>query len=168
VDTLETLRDLFEHMRWADATVWRAVHACGPALADREIAEKLFHMHHVHRAFVRTWTGRDYEKFTGAIPPLSETEALGREMHAVLAAHLPSLTPESLDERFVLPWSKGMASRLGRDASPTTRGETLLQLAMHGTYHRGQVNMRLRQLGGEPPTVDYIVWLWQGRPKAEW
>lgn len=29
----------------------------------------------------------------------------------------------------------------------------------HGTYHRGQISMRVRQLGGQPPSTDYIVWL---------
>jgi len=39
---------------------------------------------------------------------------------------------------------------------------------MHSTHHRGQVNARLRELGGEPPLADFIVWLWWGRPAASW
>jgi uncharacterized damage-inducible protein DinB len=39
---------------------------------------------------------------------------------------------------------------------------------MHTVYHRGQVNARVRALGGEPPLVDYIAWLWLGRPAPEW
>jgi uncharacterized damage-inducible protein DinB len=39
---------------------------------------------------------------------------------------------------------------------------------MHSTYHRGQVNARLRELGIEPPLTDYIAWIWFGRPEAEW
>ena len=34
----------------------------------------------------------------------------------------------------------------------------------HSTYHRGQVNARLREIGAEPPLVDYIAWLWFDRP----
>lgn len=29
----------------------------------------------------------------------------------------------------------------------------------HGTYHRGQISMRIRQLGFTPPSTDYIAWL---------
>jgi len=41
-------------------------------------------------------------------------------------------------------------------------------VALHSLYHRGQVNARLREVGGTPPLVDYIAWLWFGRPAAEW
>ena len=44
----------------------------------------------------------------------------------------------------------------------------MLQIPLHSLYHRGQVNARLREVGGEPPTVDYIAWMWLGRPAAEW
>ena len=43
-----------------------------------------------------------------------------------------------------------------------------LHLALHTAHHRGQVNARLRELGAEPPLVDYIAWLWKGRPDAMW
>ena len=26
----------------------------------------------------------------------------------------------------------------------------------------------LRELGGEPPATDLIVWLWKGRPAPDW
>lgn len=47
-------------------------------------------------------------------------------------------------------------------------GETMIQVAMHSQYHRGQINTRLRELGAEPPLVDYIAWIWFGRPDAAW
>jgi uncharacterized damage-inducible protein DinB len=59
-------------------------------------------------------------------------------------------------------------TRFGREPVPTTMRETMLQVAMHSTYHRGQVNARLRELGAEPPLTDYIAWLWMGKPAAEW
>lgn len=36
--------------------------------------------------------------------------------------------------------------------------QTLVHLANHGTYHRGQVTMALRQLGARPPALDYLVY----------
>jgi uncharacterized damage-inducible protein DinB len=46
--------------------------------------------------------------------------------------------------------------------------ETARQVAMHSMHHRGQVNARLRELGAEPPLVDYIAWIWRGRPEPMW
>ena len=64
----------------------------------------------------------------------------------------------------VMPWAK----RFRADAAATRMRDTLLQVPMHSTYHRGQVNARLRELGAEPPLTDYIAWIWIGRPRAEW
>ena len=61
-----------------------------------------------------------------------------------------------------------VAEMLGHAPEVTTIGDTALQVALHGTYHRGQINARLREIGGEPPLVDYIAWIWLGRPAAAW
>jgi len=47
--------DLFRHMAWADASVWTGVAACEPARADASLRERLYHLHVVQRAFLRTW-----------------------------------------------------------------------------------------------------------------
>ena len=44
----------------------------------------------------------------------------------------------------------------------------MIQVAMHTAYHRGQINTRVRELGGEPKLVDFIAWIWYGKPKADW
>jgi uncharacterized damage-inducible protein DinB len=67
-----------------------------------------------------------------------------------------------------MPWAAQIAERLGRSIGTTTIGEACFQVTSHSTYHRGQVNARLRELGAEPPLVDYIAWLWFDRPAAEW
>jgi uncharacterized damage-inducible protein DinB len=41
-------------------------------------------------------------------------------------------------------------------------------MSSHSTYHRGQVNSILRQLGAEPPLTDFIAYLWLGRPDPDW
>ena len=67
-----------------------------------------------------------------------------------------------------MPWVATYEAKLGRTFSTPTLGETMLQVASHSTYHRGQVNARLREVGGEPPLVDYIAWIWFGRPEPDW
>jgi uncharacterized damage-inducible protein DinB len=36
--------------------------------------------------------------------------------------------------------------------------DILTHVFNHGTYHRSQINMRLRQTGAEPVAIDYIVY----------
>ncbi len=47
-------------------------------------------------------------------------------------------------------------------------GQTLLQVTAHSSYHRGQVNVRLRELGVDPPMTDFIVWVWGRKPSPAW
>jgi uncharacterized damage-inducible protein DinB len=51
---------------------------------------------------------------------------------------------------------------------PATLGESAWQVFSHTTYHRGQVATRVREIGGEPPTIDYLMWVWSGRPAPSW
>ncbi len=164
----EILDDLFRQMEWADAAVWTVVQASPEAAQDQKLRDYLTHLHIVQRTFLLVWRG---EPLTGMPPEFSDARALmnwGREYYSQAFAHLASLSDEELNQALPLPWSAMLEERLGRLPAPTTKGETALQVAMHSMYHRGQVNARLREIGAEPPLVDYIVWLWLGRPDPAW
>ena len=81
---------------------------------------------------------------------------------------LEAVSDESLGRPLTLPWATQISEALGRVPQPSTLGETCFQVTSHSTYHRGQLNTRLRDLGTEPPLVDYIAWVWFGKPRAEW
>ena len=44
----------------------------------------------------------------------------------------------------------------GQQSSNST-GDILLHLSLHSAYHRGQVNRYIREAGGEPAVIDFIV-----------
>lgn len=165
---LSDLNDLFRHMEWADASVWRAVLASDAARADTKLRELSYHVHMVQRAFLRVWQGETrftpFETFD-EIAPLIEW---GRSYYPELYAHVEKWTEDDLSQSLNVPWASRLTKPLGREAANTTLGQTAQQVALHSLYHRGQVNARLRELGGEPPLVDYIAWLWLGRPDADW
>ena len=163
-----TLSDLFRHMEWADAAVWGSVLASTQVSSDAKLQEYLYHLHVVQRAFLRVWRGEPRE---APYPTFGEAAALlqwGRAYYSEAHGHLAGLSDEALSQPMPVPWSAMVEKRLGRAPETTTVGETALQVALHSTYHRGQVNARLRAVGGTPPLVDYIAWVWLGRPAAEW
>ena len=49
-----------------------------------------------------------------------------------------------------------------------TISEALVQVAMHTQHHRGQCMTRLKDFGGEPKNVDWIIWLWTQKPQGRW
>jgi uncharacterized damage-inducible protein DinB len=92
----------------------------------------------------------------------------GRAYYGEAMAHLRTLSDEKISEPMPLPWASMVEQRLGRAPEVTLVGDTVLQVALHSLYHRGQINARLRSIGVEPPLVDYIAWVWMGRPGADW
>jgi uncharacterized damage-inducible protein DinB len=161
----DAIGDLFHHMEWADEEVWRAVLPCDGACADATIQGLLLHLHVVQRAFLAVWTGR-----TLTFPDPAEFGSIA-DLHAWTAtyyaearAFIAAVDHDALSRLVVMPWASELAKELGRQPESPTLAETMFQVTSHSTYHRGQVNSRLRAVGGQPPLVDYIAWIWYGRP----
>src|SRR5215475_2383470 len=165
---LTTIRELFPHMEWADALVWQTVAASDAALEDEVLRARLLHIHMVQRAFLRIWQERALNPGAGNDLGGAALAAWGREYHQEVAQYLSGISEADLDRPVTLPWAEFITARIGRSPETPTLGETLLQVATHSGYHRGQVNTRLRELGAEPPLVDFIAWVWLGKPEAPW
>ena len=163
MDIGTALRDLMKHMEWADANVWTSVHKIKDD-EDPRLAELLNHLHMTQVAFLTAWLDQPFDRGFFKERSLRETEAMARDYHRQAADFMAVLEDRSLDRVVNLPW----AERYSKGAQITTLGETILQITSHSTHHRGQVNTRIREAGGAPPLVDYIAWLWMGRPSAPW
>ena len=167
--TCDVLRDAYRHMEWADATVWASVPMNGPP--DPRLRWLLVHLHTVQRAFLSMWTGRPvHESFRAAedFASLGDVRAWAQPVYADVHAFLDASSDQQLTAPLQLPWAEQIGERLGRPPGVSTLGETCFQVASHSTYHRGQINVRLRELGVEPPLVDYIAWIWFDKPNAVW
>jgi uncharacterized damage-inducible protein DinB len=158
------LRDFYGHHAWADAEHWRAIEAHPPACEDAALTTRLHHIHLVQRAFLWAIGDRaaDFVLTTPAdFGSLADLKRHAQGSHAEFDRVLRSVTDSRLDERIGMPWFKDPPLSL-------TVTEALTQCAMHSHYHRGQNATRLRELGGDPPPTDLIVWYWKGRPNPVW
>jgi uncharacterized damage-inducible protein DinB len=159
---MEYLKDLIGHQAWADATLWRAIMAHAPACDDPALQDRLHHIHLVQHAFLAVV---HREPITATRPGDFATLAglldYGRQANARARAFIDTADAAKLATRLTIPWFKEPPVEL-------TAAQALVQAAMHSHYHRGQNATRLRELGGEPPLTDFIVWLWKGRPAADW
>src|SRR5690349_21382001 len=154
------LTDLYQHQLWADAEHSKALLAYPPAQTDQAIRDRLHHIHQVQYAFL--WMvkrdGTPFHRTSAAdFVSLADLVQHGRRFHAEAVPYVESLTPEALAEVITIVWFKDPPLAIPVE-------QALLQCAMHSHYHRGQNATRLRELGGEPPLTDYIVWLWKGKP----
>ncbi len=109
------------------------------------------------------WLGR--LEAQGGDPPapwplmsLEEANTAVNEMHERWSTYLGNLTTGRLDEDLVHRNSKGAEFR-----APVR--DVLMQLVMHGAYHRGQIAAAVRDSGGTPTSTDYITWVRRQRTK---
>jgi uncharacterized damage-inducible protein DinB len=147
---LAELRRLFEHARWADGVLLGALkgQAGAPAAAWSEFGHIL--------GAGETWLSRLERRASRAPvwPDVShaELEALAGQMHGGYAAYLSALTETGL------AGTCSYTNTAGRTFENPV-GEILLHVAMHGQYHRGKVNLLLRQAGLNPAPTDYIAFV---------
>lgn len=166
---LDALEELYRHMEWADATVWQAALAHAPAARDVRLRDLLLHLHTVQYGFLHVWTDTAItwpkpEDF----PDIASVLRWSRPVYAPSRAFLGGLDSTALERPIVMPWASELTRHLGREPEAPTLGESIFQVTSHSTYHRGQVNARLREIGGEPPLVDFIAWIWFGKPDPAW
>lgn len=166
---LSFFKGLYAHMEWADALIWSAVLAEPAASQDDFIVESLVHLHMVQRAYMDLWKGETGLPATrGDFGDLPEIRDWARSFHPEAAAFIGGLSEERLGEVVANPWAAYIEKEIGAPPGPARLGDTMYQVAAHSVHHRAQVNRRIREVGGAPNLVDYIGWIWKGRPQAEW
>ena len=164
----DTVVDLYRHQAWADATMWSAVMASTVATADTATQERLVHIHLVQRVYLQGWQGRRVRSDDSGVLDAASRMRWGHEYHEAVTPFIEALDADRLDEVFPLPWAAIVEQSLGRPPCPVTLVETMLQIPSHSTHHRGQIAARLREIGGEPPITDFIMWAVIGKPVAAW
>jgi len=165
---LSDLEDLYRHMEWADALVWHSVFESEEACADQKVREYFYHLHLVQRAFLRAWRGEPRDTPYPTFDDIRSVMIWGRSYFSEVIAHFNTLTDKQISQPAQLPWVDIVEQELGCKPENLSVAEMMLQVPLHSQYHRGQINARLRAIGGEPARVDYIVWVWLGRPAADW
>jgi len=163
------LLDLARHCEWADAAVWQAVLGSAEASRDPQARKWLHHGHLVQHIFQQAWNGVPFKvRELAEFQEPGELAAWGREAHAQIQSFLAAAGEPEIERELQLPWAEQLEQNRNRPVHHPTLGESAVQVAVHTAHHRGQVCARLRELGDEPPLVDFIAWLWQGRPAAHW
>lgn len=162
------VQQLMAHMAWADALAWRCVLGCHAAHADERVRKLLVHIHIVQNAYVTIWKREPLVlPNADAFPQLIDLYAWGRAQHEDIASYLSRLAPDALARPVAFPWAAELGEQYTHPFGATL-AESFLQVALHSTHHRGQLLTRLRELGAKPPLVDFIAWVWMGKPVPDW
>lgn len=147
---------LVEHLAWADERVIEALRAAEPA--PPRALEFLAHVLAAEHVWYTRLTGSASELPVWPLLSLTDCAALATRNADALRAFVASLDSAALEREVRYTNSAGQAFS-------STVHDILLHLAMHGTYHRGQIALTLREAGKVPAPTDYIAWV-RGAPAA--
>ena len=159
-------RTLSRYNAWANRLIFDAVAGlpAGEALKPRKslfknMVHMLNHNYVIDRIFQAHLEGRPhgYEaRNTPDHPPLAELWKAQQEIDAWYVAWSDKLMDAALDERVSF-------TLIGGNAGEMPRGEILLHVVNHTSYHRGFVADLFYQVPGvRPPTTDLPVYLREG------
>ena len=92
---------------------------------------------------------------------LTDIKSRAVTTHSGLCEFTSALKADGLAQTVRVPWFPDPPCII-------TVSEALVQVAMHSQHHRGQCMTRLKDFGGQPQNVDWIIWLWKQKPAAPW
>jgi uncharacterized damage-inducible protein DinB len=162
------IAELIQHMEWADGVVFSAILGSEQAEGDEVLLKRLRHIHLVQKAFFDVWQNQPVNPHATDLMTVLELAAFAKSLHKEIQGFQNALCPDDLDRVILLPWAVQVSSSLGFEITNPTLGQTLMQVTAHSSYHRGQVNARLRELSVDPPMTDFIAWVWTGKPSPTW
>ena len=158
---IEYVRDLLAHCEWANAVFFHAWDK-SPARDYEEMRRRVGHLVGVQAGFLAVLRGdTPGGPKDGPPPEFDALKARAQASHAGLRELAIDLDLVGLSRTVRIPWFPDPPCVIRVD-------EALVQVAMHSQHHRGQLMTRLKDFGGEPKNVDWIIWLWKGRPQARW
>jgi uncharacterized damage-inducible protein DinB len=160
---VDTFRELFKYNYWARD---RQLEACAALTQEQflrqmgsshsSVRDTLVHLVFAEWAWLERWLGRsptkvDREEYSAEkFPTLEAVRDRWRTVEGNMRAYLTGLQESVLREPLHYTNFKGE-----RWTYPLW--QTIIHLANHQTYHRGQITTLLRQLGSAAPAIDYLV-----------
>ena len=147
---------MFAHLAWADLRAWQSL---GQAGAPPAHAVELYaHIVGAERVWLDRLHGRPQSVAVWPKLDVAAAGQLGKETRGLYEEYLRRLTVEDVDRSVTYVNSAG-------DQFTSSVRDILIHVALHGTYHRGQIALLLREGGQLPAPTDYIAFV-RGAPAA--
>jgi uncharacterized damage-inducible protein DinB len=149
MDTVDHLRQLFAYNDWANR---RMIVALKSAQSERSM-RVLAHLLTTEREYYDRLYGKDSTGFD-FWPDLTIEQAgeIARENAELFDKLLRRFDEEGLDIAAKYRTSEGIPYE-------NTFRELLTHVLIHSSIHRGNIMLKLREDGSEPPKIDYIIYL---------
>jgi uncharacterized damage-inducible protein DinB len=148
---LKTIQKMYEHLNWANQRIFETLQSIEDE--NQEVWRLFSHILNAEKVWITRLRGMD----SSQLPIWSEVDIeicaeLVKQNEESFTAFFTNLANTDLDKIISYTNSKG------REFKNSVR-DILTHVALHGQYHRGQINSRLRVVGIEPINIDFITFV---------
>ncbi|MFP7300391.1 DinB family protein [Neobacillus niacini] len=146
---METIQSMFKHLHWANQRILATLQKS----EENKKGNQLFsHILHAENVWLTRLNGTDSSHLSiwdeGNLETCVELVDQNNQNYTTFLSHLNNV---KLDQIVSYKNSKGTEFQ-------NTMRDILTHVALHGQYHRGQINQLLRMADSEPIDVDYITY----------
>jgi uncharacterized damage-inducible protein DinB len=139
-----SVQRMFEHLHWANLRILQALEEQPNDQAIRLFSHTLL--------AERVWLTRLVGKESHDLPIWSDLSLDNcRKLLEQNHGDFSEIIKGSTDDLIVYQNSTG-------EEFSNTKEDILIHVALHGQYHRGQINLLLRQNAAQPTGTDYIIY----------
>ncbi|AJS58662.1 DinB family protein [Paenibacillus sp. IHBB 10380] len=147
---MKTIQKMYEHLNWANQRILETLQ--NVEVEDQQV--RLFsHILYSEQVWITRIKGKDSSQMPiwsdGDLEVCAKLIKQNEENFKTLFAEIAKT---DLDNLISYTNSKG------KEFKTSTR-DILIHVALHGQYHRGQINSRIRADGFEPVNTDYITFV---------
>jgi uncharacterized damage-inducible protein DinB len=142
---------MFEHLNWANQRILETLQSMKGE--NQEVIRLFSHILFAEKVWITRLQGLDSSR----LPIWSDVDIevcadLVMQNNESLITFLTNLSNTDLDKTISYSNSKGIEFK-------NSVRDILTHVALHGQYHRGQINSRLRADGFEPVNMDFITFV---------
>ena len=152
---LDAIRSLWAHVVWADRVLLSAL---APERASAETIREYAHVLGADEVWLARLSRRASRTPVWPDVGLADLPALAEMVHAGYRDYFATLDDAAVSEVIAYTNTAGQSFE-------TRARDILLHVVLHAQYHRGKINLLLRQAGLEPAPTDYISFI-RGVPAA--
>ena len=145
---MKTIKMLFEHLNWSNQQVLTVLETNGGV--NQQSVRLFSHILFAEHIWFTRIKGID----SSSMPiwddvSLKDCLYLWNQNQNHYSEFLSQISDDDLGQIVIYKNSKGKEFR-------NTLREILTHVALHGQYHRGQINLKIRDAGFEPVPIDFI------------
>ncbi|MDR7236930.1 DinB family protein [Neobacillus drentensis] len=146
---METIKNMFEHLHWGNQGILKTLQTIEGE--NKQVYNLFAHTLLAEQVWFTRLKGLDSSKLPiWAEVNLEECEQLVNQNHQNFKELLSGLSTPKVEQIVSYKNSKG------KEFNNSVR-DILTHVALHGQYHRGQINLLLRANEFEPVNVDFIT-----------